>query len=223
MDARAAATVSPTAAHRHVSARTRLSLPIRRLRLFPTHVFADGVAGTCATFIRPERRRLSYNTAAAACTRPARRRVDWAAKRCGEGLMLKDFKAFILRGNVVDLAIGVAIGAAFTMVVTSFTKNILTPILAIFGGKRSFGSLILTINHAQIRYGGFLDDLIAFVITAAILFFGVVRPVNLLMNRRKTEPEVVATTRDCPYCLSSIPVGATRCAFCTADLASAPG
>jgi large conductance mechanosensitive channel len=137
--------------------------------------------------------------------------------------MLKDFKAFILRGNVIDLAIGVAIGAAFNQVVTSFTENVLTRILSIFGGKPSFGSLVLTVNNARIRYGAFLDDVIAFVITAAVLFFGVVRPVNLLMNRRKTEPEVVASTRDCPYCLSSIPVGATRCAFCTADVASAAG
>ena len=137
--------------------------------------------------------------------------------------MLKDFKAFILRGNVIDLAVGVAMGAAFTMVVNSFTKNILTQILAIVGGQPDFGSLHLTLNHAVIRYGAFLNDVVSFVITAAVLFFGVVRPVNLLMNRRKTEPEVVATTRDCPYCLSSIPVGATRCAFCTADVASAAG
>jgi large conductance mechanosensitive channel len=137
--------------------------------------------------------------------------------------MLKDFKAFILRGNVIDLAIGVAVGAAFTTVVKSFTANILTAILAVFGGKPSFASLYFSINKAQFRYGAFLDDVIAFLITAAVLFFGVVRPVNLLMNRRKTEPEVVASTRDCPYCLSSIPIGATRCAFCTADVASATG
>ncbi len=137
--------------------------------------------------------------------------------------MLKDFKAFILRGNVIDLAIGVAIGAAFTTLVKSFTENILTSILAVFGSTPTFRSLRFEINEAEFRYGAFLDDVIAFVITAAVLFFGVVRPVNLLMNRRKTEPEVVATTRDCPYCLSSIPVGATRCAFCTADVASATG
>jgi large conductance mechanosensitive channel len=137
--------------------------------------------------------------------------------------MLKDFKTFILRGNVIDLAVGVAIGAAFTTIVKSFTQNILTAFLAIFGGKPTFSALHFTINKAEFRYGAFLDDVIAFLITAAVLFFGVVRPVNLLMNRRKTEPEVVATTRDCPYCLSSIPVGATRCAFCTADVASAAG
>ncbi len=135
--------------------------------------------------------------------------------------MLKDFKAFILRGNVIDLAIGVAIGAAFNDVVKSFTENILTPILAVFGGKPRFASLYFSINRAQFRYGAFFDDIIAFSIIAAVLFFGVVRPVNLLMSRRKTEPEVVATTRDCPFCLSSIPIGATRCAFCTADVASA--
>ena len=134
---------------------------------------------------------------------------------------LKDFKAFILRGNVVDLAVGVAIGAAFTAVVTSFTKNLLTPILAIPGKSASFSQLSFSIRNAEFKYGAFLDDLVGFVLIAAALFFLVIRPINMLMARRKTEPEVLSTTRDCPYCLSSIPIAASRCAFCTADVAAA--
>ena len=134
---------------------------------------------------------------------------------------LKDFKTFILRGNVIDLAVGVAIGAAFTTVVISFTKNLLTPILAIPGSKASFASLDFTIRHAQFKYGAFIDDVIGFVLIAAALFFLVVRPINTLMARRKTEPDVMSTTRDCPYCLSSIPIAARRCAFCTADVGAA--
>jgi large conductance mechanosensitive channel len=134
---------------------------------------------------------------------------------------IKDFKAFILRGNVIDLAVGVAIGAAFGLVVASFTKNLLTPILAIPGDKASFAELDFSIREATFRYGAFIDDIITFVITAAALFFLVVRPINQLMARRKTEPDVMSTTRDCPYCLSSIPLAASRCAFCTADVGAA--
>jgi large conductance mechanosensitive channel len=135
--------------------------------------------------------------------------------------MLKDFKAFILRGNVIDLAVGVAIGAAFTAVVAAFTQDILTPFLAIPGGKPSFASHSFTINGSRFLYGDFIDAVLSFVIVAAVLFFFVVKPVNTLMARRKTEPEVEATTRKCPECLSSIPVAAHRCAFCTA-VVSAP-
>jgi large conductance mechanosensitive channel len=133
----------------------------------------------------------------------------------------KDFKAFILRGNVIDLAVGVAIGAAFGLVIASFTKNLLTPILAIPGNRASFAALDFSIRKATFRYGAFIDDLVTFVITAAAIFFFVVRPINKLMARRKTEPDVLSTTRDCPYCLSSIPIAASRCAFCTADVGAA--
>jgi large conductance mechanosensitive channel len=132
--------------------------------------------------------------------------------------MLKDFRAFILRGNVIDLAVGVAIGAAFGTVVASFTKNLLTPLLAIPGDKASFASLDFTISGSRFGYGAVIDDIISFVLVAAVLFFLVVRPVNKLMERRRTEPEVEANTRECPECLSSIPVSATRCAFCTTKL-----
>ena len=135
--------------------------------------------------------------------------------------MLKEFKAFILRGNVIDLAIAVAIGVAFGTVVTSFTKNLLTPLLAIPGDAVSFEDRVATISDAEFRYGAFIDDVVGFILIAAALFFFVVRPVNHLMARRKTEPEVESVTRGCPFCLSSIPVGAKRCAFCTADVSAA--
>jgi large conductance mechanosensitive channel len=134
--------------------------------------------------------------------------------------MLKDFKAFILRGNVVDLAIGVAVGAAFTAVVGAFTTGIVTPLLAIPGDSASFADKTFTISGAEFLYGTVIDAIINFLIVAAALFFFVVVPVNKLMARRKTEPEVTSTTKDCPECLSSIPLAARRCAFCTAEQAA---
>ena len=130
--------------------------------------------------------------------------------------MLKDFKAFILRGNVIDLAIAVVLGVAFGVVITSMV-DLLTNVVAI-PGKTDFSALKFTIGGGTFKYGAFIQAVINFVIIAAVLFFGVVRPVNALMSRRKTEPEVESTTRDCPECLSSIPVAARRCAFCTAEV-----
>ena len=133
---------------------------------------------------------------------------------------VKDFKAFILRGNVVDLAIAVVIGAAFGSVVTALVKDLITPILAI-PGKTDFSALKFTIRKSNFLYGDFLNTVISFVSIAAAVFFFVIRPVNALMGRRKTEPDVMSMTRDCPYCLSSIPIAASRCAFCTADVGAA--
>ena len=129
-----------------------------------------------------------------------------------------EFKTFILRGNMVDLAVAVVIGAAFGAVVTSLVKDIIMPIIGIFGGQPSFDDYKWTINGSNINYGTFLTVLIAFLILAAVVFFFVVKPVNWLMSRRKTELPADPTTRDCPFCLSSIPVAATRCAFCTSDV-----
>lgn len=134
--------------------------------------------------------------------------------------MLKDFKAFLLRGNVVDLAVAVVIGAAFGAVVTSFVTDIITPILAI-PGSTDFSGLTFDINGSVFRYGQFLNALVAFVSIAAAVFFFVVKPINTLMARRKTEPDVASVTRECPECLSSIPLAARRCAFCTATVAPA--
>lgn len=133
--------------------------------------------------------------------------------------MFKDFKAFLLRGNVVDLAVAVVIGAAFGAVVTAFVRDLVTPLLAI-PGKADFNSLHFTINNSTFLYGDFLNVLLSFVSIAAAVFFFVVRPVNALMARRKTEPDVESTTKDCAHCLSSIPVGASVCAFCTRDVAA---
>ena len=134
--------------------------------------------------------------------------------------MLKDFKAFILRGNVVDLAIAVVIGTAFGALVTSFVENLLTPLIAIPGTK-DFSDLAFTISGSTFGYGNVINALISFLLIAGAVFFFVVKPVNALMARRKTEPDVVSTTKDCVHCLSSIPVGASVCAFCTRDVAAA--
>ncbi|MEA2702767.1 MAG: large conductance mechanosensitive channel [Actinomycetota bacterium] len=135
--------------------------------------------------------------------------------------MLKDFKAFILRGNVVDLAVGVVIGAAFGTVIASLVKDVITPIISI-PGSTNFGELSFKVGGGVIAYGNFLNAVIAFVLVAAAIFFLVVQPVNALMARRKTEPDVESTTRDCPYCLSSIPSGARACAFCTREVPAVP-
>jgi large conductance mechanosensitive channel len=134
--------------------------------------------------------------------------------------MLKDFKAFLLRGNVVDLAVAVVIGAAFGAVVSALVADLITPLIAI-PGKTDFSSLDFTIRHSTFSYGHFLNTLISFVSIAGAVFFFVVRPVNALMARRKTEPDVESTVKDCEHCLSSIPVAATVCAFCTRDVAAA--
>jgi large conductance mechanosensitive channel len=132
--------------------------------------------------------------------------------------MLKDFKAFLLRGNVVDLAVAVVVGAAFGAVVTALVKDLLTPLIAI-PGKTDFSALSFTINHSKFLYGDFINVFISFLSIAAAVFFFVVKPVNALMARRTTEPDVDSTTRECPECLSSIPSAARRCAFCTAEVA----
>ena len=132
--------------------------------------------------------------------------------------MLKGFRDFILRGNVVDLAVAVVIGAAFTAVITAFVANILTPLLAAIGGEPDFSALTFEINNSQFRYGEFLNAVISFLIIAAVIYFFVVVPMNKLMSLRKTEEPVAAVTRECPECLSKVPVSARRCAFCTSDL-----
>ncbi len=135
--------------------------------------------------------------------------------------MLKDFKAFILRGNVVDLAVGVVIGAAFGAVITSLVTDVFTPLLAI-PGDTNFSNLKVKIGGGEILYGNFLNAVIAFLLIAAAVFFCIVRPVNALMARRKTEPDVESTTRECRWCLSAIPVGAKACAFCTREVPPVP-
>jgi large conductance mechanosensitive channel len=134
--------------------------------------------------------------------------------------MLRDFKTFVLRGNVVDLAVGVVIGAAFGAVVTSLVKDIITPVIAI-PGTADFGRLHWTISGSSINYGNFLNALISFLLIATTVFFFIVRPVNALLAQRRTEPEVETTTVECPHCRSSIPRTASVCAFCTRDVVPA--
>lgn len=129
--------------------------------------------------------------------------------------MLKEFREFILRGNLVDLAVAVVIGTAFGAVVTSFVKNLVTPLIAAIGGQPDFSQLTFTINGSKFFYGDFINAFIAFVIIAAVVFFFVIKPVNALMARFQPAPAVDIKTRECPECLSDIPVPATRCAFCT--------
>lgn len=132
--------------------------------------------------------------------------------------MGSDFKAFVLRGNVVDLAVGIVIGVAFGAVVTAFVRDLITLLIAAVGGKPDFSAIGFTINTSRFLVGDFINAVVSFLIIAAVVFFAVVRPVNALMSRRKTETPVEATTRACPYCLSSIPIGASRCAFCTQEV-----
>jgi large conductance mechanosensitive channel len=132
--------------------------------------------------------------------------------------MLKGFRTFILRGNVVDLAIGIVVGAAFGAVVTALVKDLLTPLIAAIGGKPDFSSLSFRVNGSRFAYGDFLNALISFLVIAAAVYFFVVVPVNRLMARFRPSAEEPAPTKECPHCLSSIPAAATRCAFCTAEL-----
>jgi large conductance mechanosensitive channel len=135
--------------------------------------------------------------------------------------IMQEFKAFVMRGNVIDLAIAVVLGAAFGAVVTAFVEDIITPIIAAIGGQPDFSNLKFTINKSQFLYGHFINAVLAFLIIAAVLFFFVVKPMNALLARARREPPADPTTMKCPYCLSEIPIGATRCAFCTADVSSA--
>jgi len=131
--------------------------------------------------------------------------------------MLAEFKKFLFRGNVVDLAVAVVIGAAFGAVVTALVADLLTPIIAAIFGKQDFSSLTFTINGSVFKYGSFLNALIAFVSIAAAIFFFVVRPMNYLRaHRAQEDPD----TKECPECTSDIPIRARRCPECTAQLAA---
>jgi large conductance mechanosensitive channel len=128
--------------------------------------------------------------------------------------MLRDFKSFLMRGNVVDLAVAVVIGAAFGAVVTALVRDLLTPIIALIFGKHDFSSLTFTVNSSTFRYGDFINFLIAFVSIAAAVFFFVVQPVNALVRRARKQPDEESDTRPCSECLSEIPREARKCAFC---------
>ena len=131
---------------------------------------------------------------------------------------MKDFKEFLLRGNLVDMAVGIVIGVAFAAVVTALVGDLVTPLIAAIGGKPDFSNLSFTINKSHFLYGAFLNSLITFVVIAAVIFFLVVKPVNALVARRKREAPVDESVKSCPHCLSQIPAAASRCAFCTQEV-----
>jgi large conductance mechanosensitive channel len=131
-----------------------------------------------------------------------------------------DFRDFVLRGNVIDLAVGVVIGASFNGVVQSFTKDFMTPLIGI-PGKLSVGEISFAINGSKFPIGDFINTLVSFVLTAFVVYFFVVRPMNYLVSRNKSSQPEPAVTKECPFCLSKIPVAACKCAFCTSDMPAA--
>ncbi len=133
--------------------------------------------------------------------------------------MFQGFKQFILRGNVVDLAVGVVIGAAFSSVVAALVKDILTPFIGAIAKIPDFSSLQFTINSSKFLYGDFLNSLISFLIISATIYFLVILPINELIKRSRREKPADPTTKKCPECLSEIPLDAKRCAHCTTLIA----
>lgn len=132
---------------------------------------------------------------------------------------MKGFKQFILRGNVLDLAVAVVMGAAFGAVVTALVKDLLTPLIAAIVGAPDFSGITVDINGSKLLLGDFMNAVIAFVMLAAVVYFFVVLPVNSLMARmRRGEAAPDPTTKKCPECLSEVAIGARRCAFCTSPL-----
>ncbi len=135
--------------------------------------------------------------------------------------MFAGFRKFVIRGNVLDLAVAVVIGAAFGAVVTALVKDLITPLIAAVGGKPDFSALSFTINNSKFLIGDFINALISFIIIALVVYFFVVTPMNRIMERLTPTVPAAPKTRACPECLSQIPVAAHRCAFCTAAVAAA--
>jgi large conductance mechanosensitive channel len=129
---------------------------------------------------------------------------------------VKGFKEFLLRGNLIELAVAVVIGVAFNTVIQALIGDIITPLIAAIGGKPDFGALAFTINNSKFHYGAFINAVLSFAIIAAVIYFLVITPVNRIMAMRRRVEE--ATTRTCPECASEIPVAATRCMYCTAEV-----
>ncbi|MFA5737020.1 MAG: large conductance mechanosensitive channel protein MscL [Candidatus Paceibacterota bacterium] len=129
--------------------------------------------------------------------------------------MLKEFKQFLLRGNVVDLAVGVVIGAAFGSVVTALVSDLITPFIAAIAKVPDFSNLFFTLNGSKFMYGHFLNALISFLLVAATIFFFIVKPMNFLISKSRKEESIDPTTKKCKECLSEIPIDAKRCPYCT--------
>ncbi len=134
--------------------------------------------------------------------------------------VLKGFKEFILRGSVVDLAVGIMIGAAFNSVVSALVKDLMTPLAAAIFHQPNFATMSFTLNGSQFMYGDFINNLISFLITALTIYFFIVLPINKFSARIHKGPPPAATTRPCPFCMSNIPIGAKKCMYCTSDLTS---
>jgi large conductance mechanosensitive channel len=144
----------------------------------------------------------------------------YAHGKLGEEEMLKGFRDFILRGNVVDLAVAVILGAAFNAIITSLVSDVLNPLIAATIGKPDFSSVILNIGSGHIKVGNFLNAAVSFLIVAAVVYFAIVVPVNALLARlKKPEPEAPSSMKTCPECLSEIPLAARRCAHCAQPVA----
>ena len=131
---------------------------------------------------------------------------------------MEGFKKFILRGNVVDLAVGVVIGAAFNSVVSSFVKSFFTPLITFISGNGKLSSLYISIGAVKINYGDFISALISFIIVAVVIYFFVVLPMNKLQQLANSGKTIDPTTKKCPYCFSEISIKATRCSECTSQL-----
>ena len=131
--------------------------------------------------------------------------------------MLKEFKEFLLRGNLLELAVAVVIGVAFNSVIQALVKDIITPLVAAVGGQSNFGSLHFDVNGSRFFYGDFVNALISFVILAAVVFFLVIKPVNHMLDRLGRKPSE-DPVRECPECLSKVPMAASRCAYCASVL-----
>jgi large conductance mechanosensitive channel len=131
----------------------------------------------------------------------------------------REFRQFLFRGNVIDLAVAVVVGAAFGAVVTALVQDFITPLIAAFGGQPDFSALAFTINGSTFQYGHFLNALISFVSISGVVFLFIVKPMNAIAARtRRGEAPADATTRQCPECLSEVPIAARRCAYCTSPL-----
>jgi large conductance mechanosensitive channel len=133
---------------------------------------------------------------------------------------VKGFRDFITRGNLIDLAVAVVIGTAFTAIVTAIVKDVITPLIGAIWGTHNFGSLNFTVNRSTFAVGDLVNAVISFLIIAAVVYYLIVKPMGMLMARTRKQAEI--TTRDCPECLSTIPIAASRCMYCTAQVAPVP-
>jgi len=131
-------------------------------------------------------------------------------------MSVKGFRNFITRGNLIELAVAVVIGTAFTAVVTAIVADLITPLIAAIGGKPNFASLKFTVHNSTFLYGNFINALLSFLIVAAVIYYLIIAPMTRITTRPARQVEI--TTRDCPECLSTIPIAATRCMYCTSQV-----